>query len=483
MKRLRLFNNFSATLIALGTFVSVGCDEDSAKSHGCTDTLDDYCDENQLIRCTEGKFTPQPCLSNEYCGSQNGVLHCLPKDSTGCGDVQQVCCDNSTCNGSLSCINNICQATTACGGQGQLCCTGGGCNGNLNCINHICQACGWQGQPCCDNTCYGRLNCISNTCQACGGEGQDCCSGNSCNGSLNCISNTCQACGGRDQPCCSGICSSSSLICVDNACVSFMSLTSNTTTMKPGMTLELTARLIDPNGVNDTVSGGQLKDQDGWDYGTFRPLGTPGLYALGIEWGRINQIQNFNFPSGGGYRTFRATFTNRGRSTVETLTIKFECADSSYGMCHGSCRDLNTDYYNCGNCGNTCASGTDCYLGRCGCNPEYDRNTLCSGKCVDVKNDAWHCGGCNRVCSHFAPYSGNNCYEGSCLYKCFPHEEGRSCNDYCRTLGLSCNISVTGGSVVTYNTFDCSGSYLAMYGGTACSYREFGGRSLLCPCI
>jgi|GEM_PF-2525294 len=466
-------------LFAAGILVSVGCGEDSPKSQECTDGVDDYCNSEFLIRCTNGEFVAQECSGNEYCGNNNGTFQCLPKDVTGCGAMHQACCAGNTCNNSLSCIsgtcqtaaacggqgqaccggsacndslsciNNTCQATTACGGQGQACCGGSACNDSLSCTNNTCQAttaCGGQSQACCiGSTCNGSLDCVSGTCQVsdgCGRQDQVCCAGNVCNASLNCVNNTCQvmSCGGQDQTCCVGnICNSSNLNCVANVCVSssanrpptFISLTTNTATMKPGINLEFMALLTDPDGIED-ITAGFLTDTDGSSYGTFQPSSTAGLYTLQLSWAQINTVRAIEFPVGGNNRIFQVTFYDSVGNTAErNLTVKFECSNSSH--------------------------------------------TACSGTCVDLNTNTTHCGECNNTCLNTASYNG--CMGGSCRSYCFPLLSSHTCDMYCGSIGLSCD---SGYVPFGFHSNDCTGGSYYRY--SSCASLTSGERTVLCPC-
>ena len=97
---------------------------------------------------------------------------------------------------------------------------------------------------------------------------------------------------------------------------------------------------------------------------------------------------------------------------------------SNTASCNGHCVDLQTDFDNCGWCGDTCAKlgtplknadGKDvpiayCQNGQCQCRKVLNL-TLCGGKCVDLSKDGLNCGKCGNSCP---PQSNQICQGGSC---------------------------------------------------------------------
>jgi len=98
--------------------------------------------------------------------------------------------------------------------------------------------------------------------------------------------------------------------------------------------------------------------------------------------------------------------------------------------CNGICEILSSNPYNCGACGNTCASGQSCSNGTCsgvcasGANcpsGEVCSQGVCSascstglivcsaGTCVNTANDPNNCGTCGHACA-----SGQSCSNGTC---------------------------------------------------------------------
>jgi hypothetical protein len=65
--------------------------------------------------------------------------------------------------------------------------------------------------------------------------------------------------------------------------------------------------------------------------------------------------------------------------------------------CNGSCVDLETDIFNCGECSAFCASGY-CIDGVCEDIVCPDPYLACDDTCVDPETDYRHCGACNNAC-------------------------------------------------------------------------------------
>jgi hypothetical protein len=67
--------------------------------------------------------------------------------------------------------------------------------------------------------------------------------------------------------------------------------------------------------------------------------------------------------------------------------------------CDGECTSVLDDPDNCGACGNYCGGSTPfCYEGTCVENDPCPGGLMCSGICTDVMWDSRNCGGCGTVC-------------------------------------------------------------------------------------
>ena len=122
--------------------------------------------------------------------------------------------------------------------------------------------------------------------------------------------------------------------------------------------------------------------------------------------------------------------------------------------CDGLCRDLDTDRYNCGDCGIECDEGEVCLEGFCdvacgGATPE-----LCDGLCVDTDADRNHCGDCGIECDE-----GEVCSGGVCGLSCGGATPTR-CGDRCVDTDANRNF--------------CGNCATVCDGGEVCSEGECG---------
>lgn len=84
--------------------------------------------------------------------------------------------------------------------------------------------------------------------------------------------------------------------------------------------------------------------------------------------------------------------------------------------CQGSCTNLQTDFYNCGSCGNVCGAGEVCDAGSCmqaSCGCSDVGLTGCQGSCTNLMTDESNCGQCGVAC-----YPGQVCNTGTCVLSC-----------------------------------------------------------------
>jgi len=81
----------------------------------------------------------------------------------------------------------------------------------------------------------------------------------------------------------------------------------------------------------------------------------------------------------------------------------------------GTCRNLQTDEQNCGQCGNRCGLGTVCSSGECTC--FSSSMTYCPGSgCHNLNLDESNCGACGHECAAGALcVLGECCPYGNCL--------------------------------------------------------------------
>ncbi|MDQ3035553.1 MAG: MopE-related protein [Myxococcota bacterium] len=140
--------------------------------------------------------------------------------------------------------------------------------------------------------------------------------------------------------------------------------------------------------------------------------------------------------SGAGCRDLETDFDNcgycdRACDTASSACAGGECVCGALGRpcdaamdagptcCGAGCVDTQNDPNNCGVCGNACGASATCSAGRCVCNPGFDNCDANQGNgCeIDLRVDLSHCGGCGNVCTRSgatATCSGSTCRIGAC---------------------------------------------------------------------
>ena len=156
-----------------------------------------------------------------------------------------------------------------------------------------------------------------------------------------------------------------------------------------------------------------------------------------------------------------------GQVLDETCSCAFVNAIACEGLtdCGGFCVDLVADPYNCGACGNICASGL-CAGGACtvipvGCTVGL---TDCFGACTDLLSDPYNCGTCGVTCES------ESCTGGACeqiipppgctrpFVDCYGNGTcvDLSSDPYnCGQCGTVCTSQICARSVCTENTLGC----------------------------
>lgn len=107
--------------------------------------------------------------------------------------------------------------------------------------------------------------------------------------------------------------------------------------------------------------------------------------------------------SGGGGDTGDA-------STADVTTNP--CGPGTAIQCNGTCVDVNSDFQNCGSCGNACPSDQVCSHGSCAtvCGGGSVR---CGNNCLDLTSDPNNCGSCGNKCA-----GGQVCSKSTCALTC-----------------------------------------------------------------
>jgi hypothetical protein len=107
-------------------------------------------------------------------------------------------------------------------------------------------------------------------------------------------------------------------------------------------------------------------------------------------------------------------FDDGGSGTQQTICPAHP--DHCAGTCCGNeCLDTMNDPHNCGTCGMTCASGSICVGGHCGCPPNglpCGSGQTCCGMlgCVSLDSDIRNCGSCGHHCDNGMSCSGGTCH-------------------------------------------------------------------------
>lgn len=111
-------------------------------------------------------------------------------------------------------------------------------------------------------------------------------------------------------------------------------------------------------------------------------------------------------PCGGGAYTDLTEIPGVAPPAAALCTAG-ECCIPAF-VCDGSCRDLDSDPTNCGECGVTCDDGEVCNEQEC-CTPA----SICDDRCRDLMSDANNCGACGRRCGGPIPICiGGECFIG-----------------------------------------------------------------------
>lgn len=119
-----------------------------------------------------------------------------------------------------------------------------------------------------------------------------------------------------------------------------------------------------------------------------------------LRWGAVLPVSAtvVIFACGGG------TDTGDGGPMLDCLGGSRQCGDA--------CVIISTDRENCGDCGNKCADGEVCAMGKC--SVVCGGTTMkCGDVCADYKVDPKNCGACGLACS-----MGQVCSAGKCSLTC-----------------------------------------------------------------
>jgi len=150
-----------------------------------------------------------------------------------------------------------------------------------------------------------------------------------------------------------------------------------------------------------------------------------------------------------------------------------------YTDCSGQCVNLNYDSNNCGDCGNTCSEMESCKNGVCGDWGDDLGIIMCGTECVDPKSDENHCGGCFNACG-----DNQECMDGQCVDVCMCHEDadcmpGKCCIE-CKCIpngceGKCCGDDACGGTCPD----ECADGEIC--DDSTCTCEEYGDWGDPCP--
>ncbi len=126
---------------------------------------------------------------------------------------------------------------------------------------------------------------------------------------------------------------------------------------------------------------------------------------------------------------FVACVTACGGKSVRTFGGEAGAGSECEGgdvQCDGTCVDLVTDEFNCGDCGNRCARSERCTGGRCISTSDCEPGTArCGAECVDLSTSQNNCGSCGVACPR-----GYVCSNGACTSPCPGSQCGSVCVDF-----------------------------------------------------
>jgi len=157
---------------------------------------------------------------------------------------------------------------------------------------------------------------------------------------------------------------------------------------------------------------------------TFRMRTQVGLSVVGILFllASCSGIDAQNEGAGGAGGSAGTGATSGKGGTAGSAGGGITCAPGT-NACGPTCKNLMTDFMNCGQCGKVCATGQSCTAGACTCTAGLN---ACATGCVNVASDPTNCGACGTVCT-----AGTVCSQAACSASCAAGETqcGQSCTN------------------------------------------------------
>lgn len=198
------------------------------------------------------------------------------------------------------------------------------------------------------------------------------------------------------------------LTCSKDNCLRAIFGTRPTNSIRPGPTprredcSSFQSITVIPAATTTTVNftpGGQVNKRQDPGPTTIRPNNIPPYASCGSS-SAVRSSRYSSACSCGGIT----------QTTVEAPTpvSTVQCPSASPTVCNGACRgDFSSDKFNCGACGNKCATGLSCMDGQCYQPNACARDNFCSGSrgdcyCYDTTEGRGYCatngGSCGRFC-------------------------------------------------------------------------------------
>lgn len=139
--------------------------------------------------------------------------------------------------------------------------------------------------------------------------------------------------------------------------------------------------------------------------------------------------------------------------TASGISGSVACQSTGLTDCSGTCKNLLSDFWNCGACGISCGLGEVCSNGICVPEISVKGNaalalpghcqaqgkTACGSGCADLSSDAQNCGSCGNACPSQAKCLNGICVETTTQQVYYPNP---NVQDYCASQGrMSCSGS------------------------------------------
>ena len=371
----------SRAVAAVCGWVAAGARNDKANGQACAGAY-----ECASAACVDGVCCNSACTGTctactaARTGQADGTCAAIVSGGTdGRCTANPPCGNDGTCDGSGSC--HVAPLGTSCG-AGSSCSNGvlqpaTICNGAGSCVMPPPQTCA-------------PFICGGSTCSTMCTTDADCASNATCQGGV-CLSNTGGACTGAAQ-CASGACVDG--VCCDSACTGTCTACSNAKTGAPDGTC---APVLD--GVADSRCG------------SAPPCGNTGLCAGGACAVASSSTSCRAASCSGGTATAAANCDGAGScpAPVTTTCSPYVCgATACKSACTADADCISGDYCSAGTCVGQQANGASCTA-----NDQCTSGGCCNSLCDNLQTDFNNCGACGNAC-----LAGSSCSSGACAAGC-----------------------------------------------------------------